>query len=158
MCWHGEKVNEFRERGAYFLHTGCGSDEMEDWEYAFRHDIGAQETGEVVPRAVESNENSPQIAYLNIDRRTDRKQAFMREIEKSGYFGQLMRISGIDKQHFKSHADLVRAASVDYHGFEALIHTTSDEGQPWIAHQWAYLRCLEYIACLLYTSPSPRDS
>ena len=146
MCWDSNQISQLRERGAYFLHVGCRSEVMEDWEHVFRHDIGAQETGKVVARPVESNAIRPQIAYLNIDRRTDRKEAFLRGIETSGYIGKLLRVSGIDKQHYKSHADLVKAGSVDFHSFEPLIHTTSDDAQPWIAHQWAYLRCLEYIA------------
>ena len=41
MCWRGEQIAMFRERGAYFLHVGSYSETEEDWEPLFRKDIGA---------------------------------------------------------------------------------------------------------------------
>ena len=85
----------------------------------------------------------PVVAYLNLDRRGDRRGLFESAIRSSGYRQVLKRFSGLDQSDFDSYGVLIDFVCQKYPNFDVL----KDTERSWVAHQYSYMECLFWISC-----------
>ena len=93
--------------------------------------------------AVDSYDIQPLVAYINVDRRIDRRAHFESTMREKGYIGEIHRITAVDKDAFDSYEALVQFAMRDYPNFEKML----DWNSPYVSYQLSYLKALEWILC-----------
>ena len=94
-----------------------------------------------VDLAVDNYEIQPLVAYLNLERRTDRRDNFERTLRAKGYEGEIHRIEATDMQAFDNYEDFIAYAMGRYPSFEQMRCWNSR----YLAYQYSYMNCLYWI-------------
>ena len=140
IAWRPENVIEQRKKGGYWSHVGGSLPEQEKWETDWHKDIGVT-TFKPKPKS----DIDLTVAVLNLAKRKDRKDAFIKHLRATGYDGHIATIKGIDRTLYNNNRDLSLAAIGEYPNFNK-IFWWDDTEHTFGAHTWAYLRCLKWIS------------
>ena len=85
----------------------------------------------------------PIVAYINLARRTDRRENFETAIREKGYTGEIHRIDGLDQNGFDDYESLVRFAMKKYPIFENFL----DSEFSTIGYRYSQMEALQWILC-----------
>ena len=153
IAWTPDLLYDLRGKGAYWAHVGDDTEKEAPWEADWRQDIGYDEskpnTTHInllnLDNVVTQSNVSPNVAVLNLERRSDRKESFLKGIKGLGYDDGVSVIYGVDSQDYEHRDDLLLDAMLQYPTFETLI-SFPENSWHWDVHQWSYLRCLKWIS------------
>ena len=153
IAWTPDLMYEIREKGAYWAHVGDDTKEEASWEADWRKDIGYDQpiTTHAAPpnldNVVAQSSILPDVAVLNLKRRPDRKESFLKGLRDLGYSNNVSVIRAMDSQEYEDRDALLRATMKEYPTFETLISCPERlRVSHWDIHQWSYLRCLKWIS------------
>ena len=127
------------------LWKACIGFRKRKWVYPHLDEVGEEvsrthiDTLEYSPS--ESTAIAPIVAYLNLERRQDRKEGFESNMRAKGYEGEIHRIIATDMEAFDGYKDFIRFAMKRYPSFEKMWYWNAY----WIAYQFSYMNALHWV-------------